>query len=69
MKQEIKYMLITVESYPFGWDVKYFYLPVMANFHIGDVITGKDGKRYRVIDGKTQMKKEDIDLEKYKLFE
>ena len=45
-------MIITVESYPFGWEVKYFYLPVGPSLTIGDVIKSKNGKNYRILDGK-----------------
>jgi hypothetical protein len=40
-----------------------------VGFKIGDVITAHNGKQYRVIDGKTQMRFEDIDLDKYVSFE
>lgn len=69
MEKETKYMIITVETYPRGFDVKHFYLPVISNFHIGDVITSKNNNRYMVIDGKTQVDFADIDLNKYELFE
>lgn len=69
MENKQKYMIITVEEYPFGWNIKYFYLPIISNFMIGDVITSKDGKRYKVIDGITQVDYCDIDLNKYSLFE
>lgn len=69
MDTETKYMVITVESYPYGRETKYFYLPVRAGFIIGDIITAHNGKQYRVIDGKTQMRFEDIDLNKYIPFE
>ena len=69
MVNDEKYMIITVESYPFGWEVKYFYLPVGPSLTIGDVIKSKNGKNYRILDGKTQLSFEDIDLTKYSLFE
>ncbi|HOF53859.1 MAG TPA: hypothetical protein PL058_04050 [Bacilli bacterium] len=69
MGTETKYMVVTAESYPYGWETKYFYLPVRVGFKIGDVITAHNGKQYRVIDGKTQMRFEDIDLDKYVSFE
>ncbi|MDD3106771.1 MAG: hypothetical protein PHP65_03075 [Bacilli bacterium] len=69
MKKELKYMIITVESYPYGWETNFFYLPMKPNTSIGDVITAKNKKQYRIVDGKTQMNLEDIDTTKYKLFE
>ncbi|HQA56235.1 MAG TPA: hypothetical protein PLY58_04115 [Bacilli bacterium] len=69
MVKETKYMTIIVESYPHGFEVKHYYLPVRSNFHIGDVIQSKEGKRYRVIDGTTQINKNDIDFEKFEPFE
>jgi len=69
MVKEIKYMQVTVESFPFGMKTKYFYLPVIANINIGDVLTSKSGAQYRIIDGKTNCAITDIDLTKYILFE
>lgn len=69
MGMETKYMIITVESYPYDWETNHFYLPVRPGFMIGDVITSQNGKQYRVIDGKTQVRFEDIDLKKYSPFE
>lgn len=69
MGKETNYMIITVESYPYGWETNHFYLPVRPGFMIGDVITSQNGKQYRVIDGKTQVRFEDIDLKKYSPFE
>ncbi|CCV66097.1 MAG: hypothetical protein RBQ64_05005 [Candidatus Izemoplasmatales bacterium] len=69
MVNDEKYMIMTVESYPFGWEVKYFYLPVGPRLTIGDVIKSINGKSYRILDGKTQLNFEDIDLTKYSLFE
>lgn len=69
MTNEIKYMTLKVQSYPFGWDIKYFYLPVQPNLNIGDILTTKDGKQYQIIDGKTQVNFQDIDLKVYHLFE
>ena len=45
MEKETKYMIITVESYPFGWETKYYYLPVQSHFTIGHIITNKDGRQ------------------------
>ena len=69
MNKHDKYMIVTVEIYPYGWEVKYFYLPVGINLTIGDVLKSKSGKSYRIIDGKTQLDFEDIDFTKYTLFE
>lgn len=68
MEKEQKYMTLTVETYPIGFDIKHFYLPVASPLYIGDVITDSEGKRYRVIDGQTQVSFKDIDQTKYKLF-
>ena len=27
MEKETKFMMITVESFPFGWETHYFYMP------------------------------------------
>lgn len=69
MDKPLKYMTVTVESYPFGWDTKYYYMKVKAGLKIGDVIKRKDGKQYRIVDGKTQLELKDIDLNIYQLFE
>ena len=69
MEKETKFMMITVESFPFGWETHYFYLPVGPHLAIGDVITSKSGKQYRIVDGKAQVSLVDIDQSKYTLFE
>lgn len=69
MTKELKYMILTVESYPTGFDVFYFYLPVISNIKIGDVLTSPSGKRYKIIYGKTQVPFDEIDLTRYKVFE
>lgn len=69
MEKELKYMILTVESYPFGFEVKYFYLPVMNHIQIGDVIKSKHGHRYKIIDGKTKLSMTDIDTKIYIPFE
>ena len=69
MNNELKYMIITVESFPTGFDTFYFYLPVISNIKIGDVLTSTSGKKYKIIDGKTQVPFDEIDLTLYKLFE
>jgi len=69
MNKELKYMILTVEGYPTGFDTFYFYLPVISNIKIGDVITSSSGKRYKIIDGKTQVPFDKIDLTRYKIFE
>ncbi len=69
MDKPIKYMTITVESYPFGWEQKYFYMEVKSGLQIGDVIRHKNGKQFRIIDGKTHLDLKDIDLDTYQLFE
>jgi hypothetical protein len=69
MENNDKYTIITVESYPFGWEVKHFYLPVGMSLVIGDVLTTKQGKQYRILDGKNHVSFEEIDLSKYTLFE
>ena len=68
-EKKAKYSIITVESYPYGWEIHFFYLPVGPSLTIGDVLTSKTGKRYRIVDGKTQINFEDIDPSKYLLFE
>ena len=67
MKKEDKYTIITVESYPYGWETKYYYLPAGSGLKIGDVVTSQDGKQYRIIDGQTPLSLDDIDLAKYQL--
>ncbi len=69
MNEPIKYTIITVESYLFGWETKYFYLPKISSLNIGDVIISKSGKHYRIIDGTTPLELSAIDLSKYTLFE
>lgn len=69
MDKKLKYMIITVETYPFGFDIKHFYLPVMSHVQIGDVIKSVHGHRYKIIDGKTQLSMTDIDTNLYIPFE
>lgn len=69
MEKQIRYTIITVESYPFGWETKYFYMVKNQTFVIGNVITRNNGKQYKIIDGQTALSFEDIDLSKYERFE
>jgi hypothetical protein len=69
MEKGTKYVMITVESFPSGWETNYFYLPVGPHLAIGDVITSKGGKQYRIVDGKSGLSRTDIDESKYRLFE
>lgn len=69
MDQEIKYMTLTVEDFPFGRKTSFFYFPVISGVVIGDVITSKSGRQYRIVDGKTQVPYKEIDLAKYLPFE
>jgi hypothetical protein len=69
MEKRDKYTVLTVEPYPYGWDIRYFYLPAGSNLAIGDVIRGKNGKQYRIVDGKHQVDLVDIDRNRYRLFE
>lgn len=69
MKKQNKYTIITTESYPFGWETKYFYMPNYQTLVIGDVITRKNGKQYKIIDGQTSLSFEAIDLSKYESFD
>ena len=50
MNKELKYMILTVEGYPTGFDTFYFYLHVNKKFKIGDVIPSTSGKRYNIFD-------------------
>lgn len=67
MKKEDKYTIITVESYPYGWETKYYYLPAGSGLKIGDVLTSQDGRQYRIVDGRTPLSLDEIDLTKYQL--
>ena len=69
MEKQVKYTIVTVESYPYGWETKYFYMIKNQNMIIGDVITRNNGKQYKIIDGKTSLSFEDIDLSKYERFD
>lgn len=69
MDKETKYMALTLEDFPIGKKIYYFYMPVIQGVVMGDVLTDKNKKQYRIIDGRTQLSLENIDLEKYKLFE
>ena len=69
MEKQVKYTIVTVESYPYGWETKYFYMLKNQNMIIGDVITRNNGKQYKIIDGKTSLSFEDIDLSKYERFD
>lgn len=69
MTQPQKYTIITVESYPYGFETKYFYLKDGSNLMIGDVIRTKTFKQYKIIDGKNKVDFEDIDLNLYHPFE
>jgi len=63
-----KYIIIEAKKYPTGFETFYFYLPLVSNVNIGDVLTSKSGTRYQIIDGKTQVPFDEIDLNKYKEF-
>jgi len=69
MTKEIKYVQVTVESFPFGRKIKHFYLKEIDGIGIGDVLTSKSGAQFRIIDGKKKLNLDEIDLEKYTLFE
>ncbi len=68
MNSEIKYMALTLEDFPIGKRVYYYYLPIISGITIGDVLTDKNGKQYRIIDGKTCLTRAEIDTNKYKPF-
>lgn len=69
MSKKDKYTLVTVESYPRSFDTHHFYIQKQSHLQIGDVITSNGGHQYRIIDGKTHVDFEDIDLSIYKKFE
>lgn len=62
-------MALTLEDFPIGRKIYYCYMPLVSGLTIGDILTDKNGKQYRIIDGKTQLSLTEIDLEKHKLFD